>query len=220
MGDRGNLAGPLRFLHENPQGEGGGENEDREGEIYRVPGDEGEQSAEDGAEHFPHAVGGFEDSQGLAPLFPAVQVADQGHGDGGGAGGPDSLKDSPASMVMYEPAVEANPARIPPAPYSSRLGMITFFLPNRSERTPEMGMTTPAGMENRVIKRLTCSWEMFSSDRISGRTGISMELPRTMSKGNGAQGEEDNPKAAALLLLPLLGLKQGRSPHSIGGASF
>ena len=44
-------------------------------------------------------------------------------------------------------------------------------------------MTTPAGMENRVIKRLTCSWEMFSSDRISGRTGISMELPRTMSRG-------------------------------------
>src|SRR5690606_34114313 len=95
LGDRGNLAGPLRFLHEDPQGEGGGENEDREGEIYRVPGDEGEQSAEDGAEHFPHAVGGFEDSQGLAPLFPAVQVADQGHGDGGGAGGSDSLEDSP-----------------------------------------------------------------------------------------------------------------------------
>ena len=46
-----------------------------------------------------------------------------------------------------------------------------------------MGMTIPAGTENRVIKRLTCSWEMFSAERISGRTGISMELPSTMSKG-------------------------------------
>jgi len=70
-------------------------------------------------------------------------------------------------------------------------------------------MTTPAGMENRVIKRLTCSWEMFSSDRISGRTGISMELPRTMSRGMMLKVRRTTQKAAALLL-SLLGLKQGR----------
>jgi hypothetical protein len=59
--------------------------------------------------------------------------------------------------------------------------MIT--LPTWSESTPAKGITIPAGIEKAVIKRPTLSWEIFKADLIEGRTGISMELPKTIIKG-------------------------------------
>ena len=40
-----------------------------------------------------------------------------------------------------------------------------------------------APIENSVTTRLTLNWEMSSACFISGKTGISMEFPKTMTKG-------------------------------------
>jgi len=55
--------------------------------------------------------------------------------------------------------------------------------PQRSDKNPARGMRMPAGMEKKVTMSPTWNWLRAMAFFIWGRTGISMEFPKTMTKG-------------------------------------
>ena len=83
---------PARLADEKQQRQRGQETHRRERPEHRVPDDHGQQRARDGAQHLARAVGSLDEPLRAAFLRVLVQVARQGHGDGGGARGAHALQ--------------------------------------------------------------------------------------------------------------------------------
>jgi hypothetical protein len=64
-----------------------------------------------------------------------------------------------------------------------KAGEMTSLRPILSDKIPTNKMTKPAGTEKAVMIRPVWIWLKSRADLIFGNTGISMELPRTMTKG-------------------------------------
>ena len=79
------------FFDQKPDNGGNGKGQDAVDKEGNVPGDEGDCCASQGADDLTEAIGGFQEAQGLGPLFALDQVAHQGHGQLVGATGADAL---------------------------------------------------------------------------------------------------------------------------------
>lgn len=81
---------------------------------------------------------------------------------------------------------------------------MTALRPQRSERYPPRGITSPAGREKAVMMSPACKGVRSMPFYIAGSTGMRRELERTMTKATKAKAAKLTRHARLTVVEPLL----------------